>query len=207
VVARSEREQHPVDQVVVGEHLALFLSNQAGRVMAANHVVAPIEKTATRMETARRRPRRLRRIRLAQGELVADTEHGDEEPRGLRTWLDLPAQILHVRVDGPRGDEPIEPVKPLEQLGAAEHAFGFGRERLQQSDSVGVRSRTVSPNVTTCLEGLKGKGVKYVELYNGPASEAVGPVFGGPQHDEQSNVLGQKYLPVCTQEVHAAQHM
>lgn len=56
------------------------------------------------------------------------------------------------------------------------------------------------------LECLKGKGVKYVELYNGDASEAVGPVFGGRQHDEQSNVLGQKYLPVCTQEVYAAQH-
>ncbi|MET0991565.1 MAG: hypothetical protein ABWX66_04145 [Lacisediminihabitans sp.] len=55
------------------------------------------------------------------------------------------------------------------------------------------------------IDCLRGKGVKYVELYNDPANPIVGEVFGGPTHDVQSNVLGQKYQPICEQEVYRAQ--
>ena len=55
------------------------------------------------------------------------------------------------------------------------------------------------------IDCLRGKGVKYVELYNDPSNPIVGEVFGGPTHDMQSNALGQKYQPVCEQEVYRAQ--
>jgi len=56
------------------------------------------------------------------------------------------------------------------------------------------------------IDCLRGKGVKYVELYNDPSNPIVGEVFGGPDHDMQSNTLGQKYQPICEREVYQAQN-
>ncbi|HEY0261239.1 MAG TPA: hypothetical protein VGC18_15455 [Lacisediminihabitans sp.] len=52
------------------------------------------------------------------------------------------------------------------------------------------------------IDCLRSKGVRYVELYNEPTNPVVGEVFGGPRHDTESNVLGQKYMPVCEQQVY-----
>jgi hypothetical protein len=47
------------------------------------------------------------------------------------------------------------------------------------------------------VQCLRGKGVRYVEVYNEPGAEAVGYAFGGPNNDAASITLGLEHVKEC----------
>src|SRR5213592_2089459 len=66
------------------------------------------------------------------GEPVADAVHGEHVPRASRGWFDLPADVLHVCVDGPLVGFEGHAVNRVEQLAASEHPAGLADERGQE---------------------------------------------------------------------------
>jgi hypothetical protein len=54
---------------------------------------------------------------------------------------------------------------------------------------------------TQVVECLRGKGVRYVEVYNEPNAEQVGYSFGGPNNDHESITKGLEFSSECEREV------
>src|SRR5438477_5843222 len=69
-------------------------------------------------ETAPERPPRLgpRSAVALEAQPVAATQHGLDDLRAGRISLDLAAQVLHVRVDGPLITVELIPADPVDQL-------------------------------------------------------------------------------------------
>src|SRR4249919_1145274 len=68
------------------------------------------------------------RRRSCIGEPVADAMDSDDVPRGTGRGLDLPADVLHVRIDRALVGLDRDAVYGVEQLGAGEHTTGLARE-------------------------------------------------------------------------------
>lgn len=47
------------------------------------------------------------------------------------------------------------------------------------------------------VQCLRGKGVRYVEVYNPPGADSVGYALGGPNNDQQSITLGLEHAKTC----------
>lgn len=47
------------------------------------------------------------------------------------------------------------------------------------------------------VQCLRGKGVRYAEVYNPPGAEAVSYALGGPSNDQQSITLGLEHSKAC----------
>ncbi|WP_434444809.1 hypothetical protein [Lentzea sp. E54] len=47
------------------------------------------------------------------------------------------------------------------------------------------------------VQCLRQKGVRYVEVYQEPGSEVIGPSYGGPNNDQESITLGLRYTKEC----------
>jgi hypothetical protein len=86
-----------------------------------------------------------------------------------------------VPVDAATACAPLKPLPAWEKDRTNPHALDFAEK---------------------VIDCLRGKGVKYVELYDSPSNPVVGEVFGGPNHDPQSNELGQKYQAACELQVY-----
>jgi hypothetical protein len=54
---------------------------------------------------------------------------------------------------------------------------------------------------TQVVDCLRGKGVRYVEVFNEPNAEQVSYSYGGPNNDQESITKGLELTPQCEREV------